>query len=281
MFCALLLAAAIASPAPEPIATLSPTQLLARIRDQFRSHRPPPPYESYTLERRQLHADGAPDETESYDVHVWVRNSDRAALKRRVSFDGVDGRPQFDRPAFNENRDPGPPTADVFEPRPLAPHPVSQAYTPEPTGTPMAVIGRVQSLNERDYRVTQVAYEGDLIHLSLVAINDPDRNRLREVYVDKNTYELSKLVASDRLFVTGTITDDFSLQFTITMGTVNGIPVVTRIHGVTGTDKNGVEYNDDGKVVDYTFTDIAFPATLPDWYFDPQQYGGHTNEFPQ
>jgi hypothetical protein len=281
MFFALLLAAAIASPTPEPIPTLSPTQLLARIREQFRSHRPPPPYESYTLVRTQLGNDGLPDVSDNYVFHVWIRNSDRAALKRQVSGDGYEYPPVFDRPAFNEDRDPGPPTADVFEPRPLVPHPVTQAYTPEPAGTPMPVIGRVQSFMERDYRVTRVAYEGDLVHLSLVALNDPDRNRLREIYADKNTYELTKLIASDRLFVTGAYTDEFSDQFTLTMGTVDGFPVVTRIHGVAGYDKDGLEYQDDGKIVDFTFSDIRFPAALPDWYFDPQQYGGHTSEFPE
>ena len=74
MLFALLLAAAVASPAPDPVPTLSPTQLLARIRSQFRSHRPPPPYQSYTLERKQLRTDGYPDVTGSYMFHVWVRN---------------------------------------------------------------------------------------------------------------------------------------------------------------------------------------------------------------
>jgi hypothetical protein len=278
---ALLLAAALASPTPEPVPTLSPTQLLARIRYQFRSHRPPPPYETYALERTQVRSDGEPDVAQSYVFHVWVRNGDRAALKRQVFRDGYEYPPQFDRPAFDESRDPGPPTADVFEARPLKPHPVTQAYTPEPAGSPAAVIGRVQALIERDYRVIRVAYEGDLVHLSLVAMSDPDRNRLREIYADKTTYELTKLVASDRLYVTGAYTDDFSDEFTLTMGTVDDIPVVTRIHGVAGYDKDGLAYQDDGKVVDYTFTDIQFPATLPDWYFDPRQYGGHTNEFPE
>jgi hypothetical protein len=278
---ALLLAAAIASSTPEPVPTLSPTQLLARIRQQFRSHRPPPPYESYSLVRMQQLRNGDPDPAGSYVFRVWMRNSDRAALKRRVFSDGFEDLPVFDRPAFNENRDPGPPTADVFEPRPATAHPVNQAYTPEPANTPLAVIGRVRALIERDYRVTRVAYEGGLVHLSLVAMSDPDRNRLREIYADATTYELTKLVANDRLYVTGSITDDFSDEFTMMMGTVAGVPVVTRIHSVAGYDKNGLEFQDDGKVVDYAFTDIAFPAALPDWYFDPREYGAHTNDFPQ
>jgi hypothetical protein len=280
MFFALLLAAAIASPTPEPLPTLTPTQLLARIRAQFRSHRPPPAYESYTLERKQLRNDGYPDVTGSYLFHVWVRNGDRAALKRQVFRDDYEYPPAFDRPAFNEARDPGPPTADVFEPRPVKPHPIADAYTPEPGATEGPIIGRVQSLIEYDYRVTRVAYEGELIHLTLAPISDPERNRLREIYADKATYELKKLVSADRLFVSGGYKDDYADEFTITMGMVDGVPVVTRIHGVAGADAGGLEYQDDGKVVDFFFRDIKFPVSLPDWYFNPRQYGGHLNDLP-
>jgi hypothetical protein len=281
MFVAFLLAAALATPSPEPVPTLSPTQLLARIRAQFRSHRPPPDYETYTLNRKQQRSDGYPDLAGTYTYHVWVRNSDRAALKRRVFRDDYEYPPEFDRPAFNEARDPGPPTADVFEPKPLVPHPVSQAYTPEPRSTPLEVIGRVQSLIEYDYRVTDVAYEGDLVHLTLAPISDPDRNRLRELYADRQTYELRKLVAADKLFVSGAYKDVFADTFTITMGTVAGVPVVTHIHGIAGYDGEGRDYQDDGKIVDFTFSDITFPATLPAWYFDARQYGAHQHDLPQ
>ena len=46
---------------------------------------------------------------------------------------------------------------------------------------------------------------------------------------------------------------------------------MTRIHGIAGSDENGREYQDDGKEVDFTFSNIRFPATLPDWYFNPRQ----------
>jgi hypothetical protein len=278
---ALWAAVIIAAPAPLPVPTLAPAQLLARIREQFRSHRPPPAFETYTIERKQQRNDGYPDVANSYVFHVWVRNSDRAAMKRQVFRDDYEYPPVFDRPAFNEARDPGPPTADVFEPRPLRPHPASQAYSPEPASTPLALIGRVGSLIELDYRVIRVAYENDLVHLTLVAIAEPERNRLREVYADRVTYEVRKLVAADRLFITGGFRDTYADEFTLTMGVVSGVPVVTRIHGVAGFDAAGLEYQDDGKIVDYTFRDITFPATLPDWYFNPRQYGVHTNDLPQ
>jgi hypothetical protein len=277
---ALLLAAAVTA-TPEPVPTLSPNQTLARIREQFRSHRPPPPYVVYTLTRKQNRADGYPDVSGSYTYHVWVRSSDRAAMKRRVFRDNDEYPPEFDRPAFNEPRDPGPPTADVFEPKPVKPHPVSEPYTPEPASSEAPVIGRVNSVLELDYRVTAMGVEGDLIHLVVEPISDPERNRLHDIYADRTTYELKRLVANDKLFVSGTYHDVFDTTFTITMGMVDGIPVVTAIHGVVGHDAAGIAYNGDGKVVDFTFDDISFPATLPDWYFNPRQYGAHQNDVPQ
>jgi hypothetical protein len=233
------------------------------------------------MERKQLRNDGFPDVTGSYVYHVWLRNGDRAALKREVFRDDYEYPPEFDRPAFDEARDPGPPTADIFEPKPLKPHPISEAYTPEPSASEPPVIGRVASLIEYDYRVTFVAIEGDLIHLTVTPINDPERNRLREIYADKTTYEVTELVAADRLFLTGPDKDVFADRFTITMGMVDGVPVVTHIHGLAGYDDRGREYQDDGKEVDFSFRDIAFPATLPDWYFNPRQYGAHQNDLPR
>ena len=81
--------------------------------------------------------------------------------------------------------------------------------------------------------------------------------------------------------MTGGYKGDYADEFTITMGTVDGVPVVTRIHGIAGTDARGLEYQDDGKVVDFFFRDITFPRSLPDWYFNPRQYGGHQNDLPQ
>ena len=266
-------AAAPAAAAPTAAAEPSPTpqRMLGLIRAQFRSHRPPPPFETYTLVRAQKATNGYPDLAESYTVHVWVRNSDRAALTRFVYRDEARGPLTFDRPAFNEARDPGPPTADVFEPAPARPHPVSEAYTPEPSYTPLPVIGGVRALIESDYHVDALAVEGDEVHLSITPIRDVDRNRLREVYADKKTLELRKLIATDKLFVQkGPV---YPVTFTITMGVVRGIPVVTDIHGVVGGG-----YNDDGKDVDYKFTDITFPKSIPDWYFNPRTYAEHSND---
>lgn len=120
---------------------MTPDQMLAKIRQVFRSHRPPPPYITYTLVREQLTEQGFPDFVWSYTYHIWCRSSDRAALGRKVFRDNARGPLEFLRPEFNQDRDPGPPTADVFERAPEHPQPIDVVPTPEPSGA-LALIAR-------------------------------------------------------------------------------------------------------------------------------------------
>ena len=260
--------------APGPHDTDEPEKLFVEVRNAFRSHRPPPAYEIYTLDRKQLTDQGFPDYAESYKVKYWVRNLDRAALTRKIYRSINRGEMLFDRPAFNEERDPGPPTADLFEPAPVHSHPVTFVPTPEPVQTALAIIGNVVAKGLFDYRVSGVAKEGDELHLSVLPTRDADRNRLREIWVDRTTLELRKIVATDKLFILGT-SDVYGVTFTITMGAVGTIPVVCDIHGVVGDG-----YSGDGSTIDYTFRDISFPETLPAWYFDSKQYAQHESEEP-
>ena len=264
-----LLFAATAAPAAAATADAMPSsdRVLALVRARYAAHRPVPPFETYLLTRTQLTVNGGLDEPNSYSRRFWVRNADRAALTRSVRSDGA-GALAFDRPAFNEARDPGPPTADMFEPAPARPHPVAEVPTPEPVYSALP-----SGVPDPDYRVESLAVEGDRFHLHLSPLRDADRNRLREIFADRTTYELRELVAVDKLFISkGPV---YPVTFTITMGAVNGIPVVTALRGVVGGN-----YNDDGKVVDYLFTNIAFPPSLPDWYFDPRTYGRHQADGP-
>jgi hypothetical protein len=264
---------AIISSAPNTSAAPIPQHILALIRAKFRSHRPPPPYITYTLLRSQLTDQGYPDYVDSYTYHIWCRTFDRAALGRKVFRDSYRGPMEFMRPAFNEPRDPGPPTADVFEPAPAHPHPITFVPTPEPQFTLLPIIASVAVIGEFDYDVTSVQTESEELHLHLEPIRNPDRNRLREIWADKKTYELHKLIATDKLFVEKGST--YSVAFIITMGMLDGRPVVTDLHGDVGDG-----YFGDGQKVDFHFRDIAFPQTLPGWYFTPKAYASHTSEAP-
>jgi hypothetical protein len=277
---ALLLAAVGSTPPPTvapsaPASPLpSPERVLGMIRAKFRSHRPPPPYITYTLVRTQKASNGFPDYVGSYTYHIWCRTSDRAALKRKVFRDFARGDLEFDRPAFNEARDPGPPTADVFEPAPTRAHPVSEVPTAEPVASALPVIGTVTTIGEFDYKVVSMDVQGSELHLSIEPTRTPERNRLREIFVDRATLELHKLIATDKLFVDHGPT--YRAGVIITMGSVAGTPVITNLHFSVYDG-----YDDDGKEADFAFKDITFPAALPDWYFDPKTYAAHKNDAPQ
>lgn len=270
--------ASTATPIPLP----SPERLLYLIRRQFRSHRPPPPYVTYTLIRKQTLDDGYPDLLNSYTYHIWCRTFDRAALGRRVYRGSARGTLEFLRPSFNEPWDPGPPTADLFEPAPIHPHANPREFvpTPEPTGSLPPTIAVVTALGEFDYRVTRVANEGDQIHVSLEPRRDPDRNRLRELYVDAKTLELKEVVATDKLYDEGDSGKHvYPMLFTITLGWMHDMPLVTHIHG-TPTYQADADYLGRDATVDYDFTEITFPDSLPQWYFDPRTYAQHVPDAP-
>jgi hypothetical protein len=274
--------AAVPGPRATPIPLPSPERMLYLIRRQFRSHRPPPPYTTYTLVRKQTLDDGYPDLVNSYTYHIWCRTTDRAALGRRVYRGSARGTLEFLRPSFNEPWDPGPPTADLFEPAPVHPHTNPREFvpTPEPTGSLPPTIASVTALGEFDYRVTNVVTEGHLLHVSLLPRRDPDRNRLRELYVDAKTLELQEVVATDKLYDEGDNGHHvYAMLFTVTLGWMNNMPVVTHIHG-TPTYEQDAEYLGRDATVDYDFNDITFPASLPDWYFDPRSYAQHTTDMP-
>ena len=269
-----------ASPTPVPLP--SPERLLYAIRRQFRSHRPPPPYVTYTLIRKQTLDDGFPDLVNSYKYHIWCRTSDRAALGRKVYRGSNRGTLEFLRPSFNEPWDPGPPTADLFEPAPAHPHsdPRDFVPTPEPKGTLPPLIASVSVMGEFDYKITKTTEEGSTLQVSLQPRRDPDRNRLRELYVDRNTLELQQVVATDKLYEDSSPRSKFyPMLFTVTMKMMNGAPVVSHIHGEP-TFEQDAEYLGKDATVDYDFIDIQFPSSLPDWYFDPHTYAAHQDDMP-
>jgi len=62
--------------------------------------------------------------------------------------------------------------------------------------------------------------------------------------------------------------------FDIHVGTLEGHPVVTSIHGEVGNFASGTEHMGDGKTVDYTFTNIKSSSESPEWYFKARRYAG-------
>ncbi len=268
------------SAAPSATASYPPignyVVLFAKIRSVFRSHRPPPPYETYELFRKQTTDYGYPDYNDTYQVDYWCRNSDRACLKRKLYHLGAIGRMRFERAAFNEDYDPGPPTADIFQRAPATPRPAAFKPTPEPSYTPLPTIIVVKALYDPDYEITDVTREGPLLDVRVKPRRTPMRNRLRELWVDARTLEIEKFTATDRLFVFGNGSKKiYPVLFTCTMKRLDGYPVITHIEGRVG---GGYAY--DGKHVTYDYKKIRFPKSLPSWYFDASDYGSHLDEAP-
>ena len=280
MLCALAMGVICGALSLAQASAASPTipghaELMFLIRRQFRSHRPPPPYETYTVSRSQLTDYGYPDPLDTYSFNVWCRTYDDACLEREEFTLGAHGPMTLKRPAYNIADDPGPPTADIFQPAPAKMPTVNDIPTPEPTGALPKTIASIQVLGEFDYDVKSATLEDGLLRVVLVPRRDPERNRLREIFVDPRSYEVQRIVAHDRLFVEGDKNSPYPTTFTIDFGNVQGHPVMTKIHGVvTGG------YSGDGQKVDYTFTNITFPSSLPNWYFDPRDYASHLNDAP-
>jgi len=150
--------------------------------------------------------------------------------------------------------------------------PVSE--TPQPRDTPPPRIGSVHATYESEYRVLAREVQGDAYHVRVMPLRDPRRNRVRELWVDRETYAIRKAIVTDRLYLLGGPV--YEQVDTVTMGSAGGYPVITDIHA--RADFNGS--SGDGLDVDYRFRDISFPASLPDWYFEPWTYGAHVAEAP-
>jgi hypothetical protein len=264
---------------------VSPTRILGLIRHVYRERRPPPPYEIYAIDKKSWdNYDGNPDYAGTYTKKYWVRNADRAALTRMVYRDDFYGDLTFDRPALNQDRDPGPATADLFEP--AHPQPVSYVPTPEPTQAPnsLRTITSVVAYGEPDYNVTGMTVEGELLHLVLQPKRDPERNVLREIWADKHTYSLKKVIAHDRMFIDGT-NHIFPMRIDYTLGSLDGYIVITRFDGTvlpsSDPDASFEADTGDSPKVEVDFKDISFPSSLPDWYFNPREYAQNKNSAPE
>ena len=159
--------AATATPIPLP----SPDRLLYLIRRQFRSHRPPPPYVTYTLIRKQTLDDGYPDLLNSYTYHIWCRTtptaprSDAASIAARRA-----ARWSFCGPLSTSRGIPGrrPPISSSRRRCTRTPVRATSFRLPSPRKPPADHCQR-DRLGEFDYRVTRIANEGDQIHVSLHA----------------------------------------------------------------------------------------------------------------
>jgi hypothetical protein len=246
--------------------------MLAQARATFHAHERPR-FVAYTLARREFTYD-IPDFENTYTVRIWYRAADRTALSRRLDGKRATGALHFTRPAFNEPVDPGPPTGDIFE---LAPPRPGTAPEPAPS-EPLRTIATLAIAGQLDYRARFAGVEDGAYHLELTAYRDPERNRLRDIWIDPVSFETRRVRANDRLFLlpTGLWVPDL---FDVYLEMRDGLPVIRRIESTTDVDSYAASHGPHFRA-EYRFDDIAFPASLPDWYFQPKTYRAHASEAP-
>lgn len=247
--------------------------ILARARAVFRE-RPRPPFVVYTLSRTER-VGMLPDFENSHVNRIWYRSGDGAALTRRMLGSRARGPLVFERPRFNAPLDPGPPIADIFERAPARP---SADTTPEPEQAAMQTIGSVSTSVESDYRAEVVDVDARTFHLRLTPRRDADRNRLREVWIDRENYAVRRFVATDRMYHGDSGPWDPE-TFDVRLDREGDVPVIRSISARPDLREQPWTYPNDEEG-DYRFSDIAFPPSLPDWYFHPETYGDHLHEAP-
>lgn len=187
-------------------------------------------------------------------MRVWYRASDGTALVR--AFDGrrAFGTMIFAKPAFNSQGAWAPATANVFA-----------ALSPP---TPNAI--------DFGYDVRYVGMDSYAYELKFEPKGDWTANGVRTLWVDPVSFEIRRVRRDERVYALNdhdrfrmeTIDCDLALQ--------GGVAVITRIRMYENVDNGFVK-----PTSQIRFDDIAFPASLPDWYFDSALYGGHRNEAPE
>ena len=129
-----------------PAGTPSALTILRNARAAFRDVKRPA-YIEYTMDR-QSRLDNFFDSDDSYTLHVWYRGSDGGALSRKMTPDAKGGALSYIHPRFDAPIDPGPPTADIFEPA------RTQAQlalpTPAPGESALRIIGSIWSTSNRN-----------------------------------------------------------------------------------------------------------------------------------
>ena len=100
---------------------------------------------------------------------------------------------------------------------------------------------------------------------------------MRELYVDRKTLELQEVVATDKLYEEDSGNHVYPMLFTVTLGWMNNMPIVTHIHG-TPTYQADADYLGRDATVDYDFNDITFPAVVAGLVFRSALLRGERRE---
>ena len=143
-----------------------------------------------------------------------------------------------------------------------------EATAPSPQPSPMRVIASVVAIESPPY---QIADLGDtaiddrpVYHLGLNPTHDPQRNVLRQIWVDKTTFLPVRYVALRTVL---DAPEPFIYAITVDSAVIDD--------HLVNVDAEGLSQDGLGR---WRVFQISFPDSEPDWVFNPAQWPRHNGE---
>ncbi len=252
-----------AQSAPEPATALTPMQIFIKARQTWKA-RPLPPFIKYRVagefNRKRKHL--------TADYEVTYRTSDREAMTVSVPHSSKE----------KIERTFGPPRISPDATFGVAPRPAyaSDTMTTDPSvsATPApSVIGRVSVIVKIPYDMSldvDDVYEGHPVyHLLLSPQREPDIYRLRELWIDKQTFDVWHIRAI-AIAQVGMIRQPF-----IYHAYFKPVDSYWMLDKVLASGRLRVFLFQYGGSGDITFPAIEFPASVPSWTFDKKLLEEH------
>ena len=145
----------------------------------------------------------------------------------------------------------------------------SAAPVPEESGAPKTIaVTRVRS---RPYAVTIVGFETvdgiDTVHLKLVPYSAPDRHIVRDLWIDRTTFGVVRLGGEARA-AAGLAHATFEARYAETATSQELLLVTGYVKAQLALFKIGADFR-------FAQSNVTFPGTLPDWYWDQRAYDEH------
>jgi len=251
-------------PSPSPQSTLTPDDIFHKAIAATRNN-PDPPYITYMMHEIFVHH----GRTFTYDYRVWYRTDGKGLMQSASPTRNGQAETRFGYPF------PSAPDNNILlyaTPPPPSSPPPGPIGTPAP-GTAPPLLGVQPIVADRYYDVSLLGledYEGHPVyHLGLRAVRDEDQHPWKDLWIDVRSFEVWKAHASAsgrRGPMTGSI--DFSVVFA-------PVGPYWMVASAVGDGEGHFGFIGDSGHYEYAFSDFGFPATLPDWFFDPKAFYHH------
>lgn len=143
-----------------------------------------------------------------------------------------------------------------------------EANTPSQQAWPIPVIGRVVAFAPPPYRIVNLGdttmNDHPAYHFGLDPIRNPERNVLRQIWIDKATFLPVRYVALRTVL---DVPVPFTYAITVDSEEIDG--------HLVNVDADGSSEDGLGR---WRISEISFPDTEPGWVFDPVQWPRHNGE---